>query len=459
MLAVELAGANAMAGRLASGMFMFGVGGTVTLAITAGLALMAGAFRFFTRDARAAAAGAKQVSASLLELRNAADPTRALKLELMIAQGGLARDANALAAFRTKMRESEEVQKLGIGAFDRATMERLTTRAGEALELVRRLQTKLLEELGEAGEAAGREMVERLRQAIDSADVSQLLTILDELQTKIAQGGATVRRQLGEPLQDVVALLQAAGELLGPAFSAGGAVVAASRTAVFQGFGQPQAQTTGPFAAFGTGPGAVTAASAARTAGQAAAEQQHYAQALDFTRSVLARTLSPQQIFNQGMAMLQIVLDAGAMTTEQFADAVERLTEDMEKAQKGTGLLAVSIINAVSGAIAAVVSGGSGGGILSAIGGIIGLVNPVAGAVIGGVGAIALASESRGVTIDRYSREALEQLRGIPAGPQRIELLIQSPTTGEIVDRVIYTLGERTRNDGVRRVPLILAGR
>jgi len=32
-------------------------------------------------------------------------------------------------------------------------------------------------------------------------------------------------------------------------------------------------------------------------------------------------------------------------------------------------------------------------------------------------------------------------------------------TTGEIVDRVIYTLGERTRNDGVRRVPLILAGR
>ena len=42
-------------------------------------------------------------------------------------------------------------------------------------------------------------------------------------------------------------------------------------------------------------------------------------------------------------------------------------------------------------------------------------------------------------------------------------MLFRSPgrahESGEIVDRVIYTLGERTRNDGVRRVPLILAGR
>jgi len=185
----------------------------------------------------------------------------------------------------------------------------------------------------------------------------------------------------------------------------------------------------------------------------------------------LVRTLSPQQIFNQGLQQLQLVLDSGAITTDQFSAAVAQLTDDMKKATKGSKVLEVAIIGAVAGAINAMMHGGSAGsiigGILGTVGGIlsiggagIGAANPLLGAALAGFGTILSGVGSgRGVRIDSYSREALEQLRGIPAGPQRIELLIQSPTTGEIVDRVIYTLGERTRNDGVRRVPLILAGR
>jgi len=123
-------------------------------------------------------------------------------------------------------------------------------------------------------------------------------------------------------------------------------------------------------------------------------------------------------------------------------------------------LLGVAIIGAVSGTIAAIIQGGSAGsiigGILGTVGGIVGTANPLLGAGIAGLGTITSALGGRGVTIDRYGDQALAQLKGIRTGPERIEFLIASATTGEIVDRVIYTLGNRSRTDAVPRLPGII---
>jgi len=129
----------------------------------------------------------------------------------------------------------------------------------------------------------------------------------------------------------------------------------------------------------------------------------------------------------------------------------------MGKAGKQSEILAVQIINAVSGTIAAIVSGGSPGGILSGIGGLVGLFNPIAGAAIGGLGAIISANESRHTTVDRYGSEALAQLRGLPSGPLRFELTVVSATTGEVVERTVYELGQQQNSDGVTR--LVVGGR
>ena len=76
--------------------------------------------------------------------------------------------------------------------------------------------------------------------------------------------------------------------------------------------------------------------------------------------------------------------------TKALIDLDTALADTADAAQ----LTAARMIQAFAGLAATLVSGGSAGGFLAGLGGIIGVVNPIAGAIVGGLGSILLASES-----------------------------------------------------------------
>lgn len=187
----------------------------------------------------------------------------------------------------------------------------------------------------------------------------------------------------------------------------------------------------------------------AALAAEAGAE---YNRVLEESRRILGGLITPQQLYNQNVAILTRAFDLGIISADQLADAIKRLKEDMDRATKASPALAASIINAVAGTIAAIVGGGGIGSVLSGIGGIVSLIpgGQIIGAVIGGVGAIASAAESRGVRIDGYSAQALQQLRANDRGAERVTVILVDPTTGAETE---YQARRRTRRDAVDRIP------
>lgn len=458
-VAIQATGASGPVGRLASAFLLFGAGGAIAIGAAAGLAIIAAGYRLITKDAREATAAHQAFVTQLTALTAKRVPETAA---LRTAQLALSNARDELARLEARADLVRQRRLVGRGRTDEIALDEAKRAVTVAEQVVAQLQGPAVAEHAEAGKESARAWVDSFLKGIQFLPLETQLQVLRLARPQFAARGGEAGEAWAEAFGKVAGLLFRRPEFIPTPFVrvrtlaevAGGELPLGVRDPRFLPGGQAQ------FAAFGTGPGAAVGARAARSAAQAAAEQQHYATALDFTRSVLVRAQTPQQTFNLGLQLLQRALDEGAISADQFSAGVKQLTEDMQKAKKQTGLLAASIVTAVSGAIAAVISGGSAGGIISAIGGIVGLIpgGQLAGAIIGGIGTIALAGENRGVRIDSYSREALEQLRGIPSGPQRIELLIQSPTSGEIVDRVIYTLGERGRNRGVTRVPLVVVG-
>jgi hypothetical protein len=173
---------------------------------------------------------------------------------------------------------------------------------------------------------------------------------------------------------------------------------------------------------------------------------------------VLLRSLiTPQQRFNEALAILRQSVAFGALTADERTAAEKRLSEAMGVTTRRSAVLGVAIVGAVSGAIAAVMQGGSAGGIiggiLGTVGGIVGIANPLLGAGIGGLGQIISAAGNRGVRIDEYSERALSQQRQLNPGPDRVTLQIFSQSTGELLDEIEYELGRRTRLDRIIRIP------
>jgi len=444
VLAFEATGTSGPVGHLANALLLFGTGGMVTLTVAAGLAVIAAGYQLVTKDAREATESHQKFLDKLHETVAARVPEQD---KLNEAKNELSNARDRLAELEHHADLVREGRLVGRGRTDRIALDEARAAVTTAEKVVAQLTPAAAKEHKKAGEDAANEFLEGYKTRFATADVPALAALISELQARIAAGGAKAAEKFGPLLQQAVELQFAANRP--DTRPDAGSHLALFRPTPFQA------------PAFGTGPGAAVAANTARVAAQATAEQGYYNKQLELTRAILTRAQSPQQVFNLGLVALQTSLDQGEITVAQFDEGVKQLTEDMKKAKKGSELLAASIVTAVSGAIAAVISGGSAGGILAGIGGIVSLIpgGQLAGAVISGIGTIALAGESKGVTIDRYSQAALEQLKGIPSGPQRIELLVQSPTTGEIVDRVIYTLGERGRTDGVRRVPVFLVGR
>lgn len=425
VVALEAAGASGPVGHLGNALLMFGTGGIVTLTAAAGLAVIAAGYRLVTKDARDAAESQGHFVDKLHEAVAARVPE----------QDKLAQARLDLTNARELRARFDDPHRIGRGVDDLVAMRDADNAIAAAQKLVEQLEGPAQREHKKAGQGAAQEFLEGFQERFATATVPALAALITDLQAKIAAGGAQAAAKFGPLLQ------QASAELIG----------ATPHPDNVRGFRPPSFGAATGFPGFNA-PVVGSFQSAARTA-QAAAEQDHYAHALDLTRGILLRAQTPQQIFNTGLSVLQEALNAGAISTEQFDEGVKQLNEDLKKATKNTTVLAASIVTAVSGAIAAVVSGGSAGGILSGIGGIIGLIpgGQLAGAVIGGLGTVISASQSRGVSIDRYSKEALDQLKGIPNGPQRIDFSVVAASTGEIVERVIYELGQRQRNGAVRR--------
>jgi hypothetical protein len=159
----------------------------------------------------------------------------------------------------------------------------------------------------------------------------------------------------------------------------------------------------------------------------------------------------------------RLALEGLGLTTEQYSRALAGLREDMERATQGSQVLGISLVQAVSGALAAVASGGSAGGLLSGVGGILGMkgvagalgIGTLPGALIGGLGMLVSAVEGRDrrVRIDEYSQRAIDQMRQIDRGPESISVTVVAPGTGETLSHAEYELRRRERLDRHERLP------
>ena len=448
LVALEATGTAGPIGHLANALLLFGAGSSLTLGVAAGLAVIAGGYRLITKDARDAAESHQQFVDKLNEANAKRVPDQAALQKARAAEDEARDFYKGLLAKAATTPAGSIAAMQGPAVSDQALRDaKIALEAAHALTVQR--EGPAAAEHAKAGEAAADAWLAGFKKRLAAADVGDLGALLKEMQDHIAAGGAQAAEKFGAELQEVLQLIAGVTQhIAGAPIGEAQQFLALHRSA---SFGAP---------AFGAG--AATLIARDNTAAQAKSEQDAYTASLERTRAILVRARTPQQIYTQGLQDLQTALDNGAISQAQFDEGVRHLTEDMEKATKQTSVLAVSIINAVSGAIAGIVTGGSAGGILASIGGIVGLIpgGQIAGAVISGIGSIALASESKGVSIDRYSQQALDQLKGIPSGPQRIEFLIVAPTTGEIINRVEFALGQRSRTDTVRRaIPgLIWAG-
>lgn len=73
----------------------------------------------------------------------------------------------------------------------------------------------------------------------------------------------------------------------------------------------------------------------------------------------------------------------------------EQMDRSMTTAAQRAQMLQIALINTAAGGLAMLASGGSAGGFLSFAGGAISLFNPIAGAIVAGVGSVVMAAESK----------------------------------------------------------------
>ena len=181
---------------------------------------------------------------------------------------------------------------------------------------------------------------------------------------------------------------------------------------------------------------------------------------LQNAQSVMGSIETPVERIRAQIQALEDALllpDLSVERANEYRAGIAHLTEEMGRAEAMTGVLAVSIVNAVSGAIAMVVSGGSAGGFLAGLGGVLSLIPgmQLPGAIVSGVGAVVSAAEgreSRGVRIDEFSRQAVEQMRETRPGPDVVSLVL-TDVRGREISRVEYELNRRSRLDRQERIP------
>lgn len=175
------------------------------------------------------------------------------------------------------------------------------------------------------------------------------------------------------------------------------------------------------------------------------------AEAAAILREITPRTAE----FERAMATLRQSVIWSTMTTDERTEAEHRLREAMGLTAKQAKVTAASLVQAFAGLAAMFISGGSPGGILSGIGGIVGLFNPLAGAITLGLGQIVSASE-------RQHREQVDELRAIRQNTERRGLPDRTSFTlllngreisAALVEDVLYLIRREERRDATPRLP------
>ncbi len=150
------------------------------------------------------------------------------------------------------------------------------------------------------------------------------------------------------------------------------------------------------------------------------------------------------------------------IANRRAAAAYELQSNAAELAKQRTQEMAVTVIGAFTH-MAQAAQQGSRGMLGSLVGGVAGVLAAVPGVgtvasagILAGGGLLArLAGGGRGplpVKLDSYSSTALQQ-RSRREGPDQITVQILSPSTGELLDEIIYEIGRRERRDAIVRIP------
>jgi hypothetical protein len=179
--------------------------------------------------------------------------------------------------------------------------------------------------------------------------------------------------------------------------------------------------------------------------------QARFNDRLEEYAQLLENMIPLQQQFDLAIAQLRADTAAGLFPAEQLDAAIAHLSETMLQGGQAAKISSAQMITAFFGLLQA--AQGGFGGLLSGIGGLVGIGNPFAGAALAGLGGLISASESRGVRVDEYGPRAIDQMRQARQGPDNVTVQIISPT-GELLDEFIYEQGRRTRRDAVERVPI-----
>lgn len=197
---------------------------------------------------------------------------------------------------------------------------------------------------------------------------------------------------------------------------------------------------------------------------------------VDIAQDFIAKTEPELVELHRIQLALNVARDAGKITAEDYARAMDSLNDAMQEARDGTKKTAVSFAQlapVLANAIAQIIQGlqGGGGGFLGLLSQGLGLAAGIASVIPGGqlVGAglaagsiLTGALASRGgqeipVAVSRYGDRALAQMREA-SGPEKVTIQILDSKTGDLVDEIIYEIDRRSRIDQIIRIPRTIGG-
>src|SRR6266571_821792 len=149
------------------------------------------------------------------------------------------------------------------------------------------------------------------------------------------------------------------------------------------------------------------AAGAYLAAGAAADQAARFKTEMEQFTTLFKQGLTPAQQYKIASAALLDLYRSGKISTQEFDTALVGLNNAMKQAAKTAQISAAQMVTAFAGVIAALTSRGGVGGVLAGIGGVVGLFNPLAGAIVAGVGTVIASAQSRHETAADQRNQAL----------------------------------------------------
>jgi len=416
-MSAQAIGARGTVGSLAGAVLQFAAGNTIAVGVVAGVAAIALAYRALTRDAREAREEQEKFVAGALEAR------RRLGGPITVLETDLARARGIQAERRADLRTAQAGQLVsrGQGVRELVVDPEAVRQATTALGLVNAKVQVLEAELAEARKKAADDAAEAARKARDE-ELKALseLAKLDALRLADLARLLELQHQVTAQLRDQASFsAEDRARLLGQA----GTIGAALQRAVLTPPSIRQIAGTAPGLRF-TQPQFV-----GQEAGPPVAERFAEADA------VLDKVIGAQSRYNETLSQLDQLLQQGTISEDQYnaakaeaARAADRATGATDRLAKSQERFAIAAINTAAALIAQAVGGGGGGlgGFLGLAGGLLSFVNPIAGAVVGGLGAVVSAADRRDpvpVQMVDVSDRAADKLTRGRTGPDRITII------------------------------------